>query len=181
MFRRTLGLVAALVLAAAGSVAAQDVRYNAADTDFTKYKTYKWVTIEGVTYPDQIVDSQIKNAIETQFAKKGLTKTEEEKADLYVGYQLAVKQEREWTTYGMGGAWGYGPRWGGGIGTATSSTINIGMLGLDIYDSAAKQLVWRGQASKTLDEKANPEKRKKNLDKAMTKLMKNFPPPAKKK
>jgi len=67
------------------------------------------------------------------------------------------------------------------MGTATSSTINIGTVGVDIYDPAAKQLVWRGAASKTIDDKANPEKRQKNLDKAMAKLLKNFPPPVKKK
>ena len=33
----------------------------------------------------------------------------------------------------------------------------------------------------TIDDKANPEKRQKNLDKAMAKLLKNYPPPVKKK
>jgi hypothetical protein len=40
--------------------------------------------------------------------------------------------------------------------------------------------VWRGSASKTLDPKAKPEKRQKNLGKAMAKMFKNYPPPAKK-
>ncbi len=64
--------------------------------------------------------------------------------------------------------------------TATTSTINIGMLVLDMYDPAAKQLVWRGKASKTLDENAKPDKRQKNLAKAAQKLLKNYPPPVKK-
>jgi hypothetical protein len=41
-------------------------------------------------------------------------------------------------------------------------------------------LVWRGLASKTLDPKAKPEKQQKNLAKAVKKLLKNYPPPAKK-
>jgi hypothetical protein len=178
-------LVLALILGAAGSVAAQDVKYNALPgTDFTKFKTYKWVAIEGGQKVDQITDTQIKTAIDKQLAAKGLTKTEDDKADLYIGYQAAVSQERQWNTYSTGG-YGYG-RWGyaggmGGTGTATSTTINIGTIGLDMYDTVAKELVWRGAASKTLDEKANPEKRAKNLDKAMEKLLKkNFPPPVKK-
>jgi hypothetical protein len=60
--------------------------------------------------------------------------------------------------------------------TATSTTINIGTIALDMYDPAKKELVWKGQASKTLDAKASPEKRQKNIDKAMTKLLKDFPP-----
>jgi hypothetical protein len=48
-----------------------------------------------------------------------------------------------------------------------------------MYDSANKDLVWRGVASKTLDPKAKPEKQQKNLDKAMAKLFKNYPPKVK--
>ena len=45
-----------------------------------------------------------------------------------------------------------------------------------MYDPADKKLVWRGTASKTLDTKASPEKRQKNLAKAAKKLFKNYPP-----
>ena len=61
-------------------------------------------------------------------------------------------------------------------GTATSSTINIGTLVLGIYDPAAKQLVWIGAASKTVDPGKNQGKNRKNLDKATQKLLKDFPP-----
>jgi hypothetical protein len=73
---------------------------------------------------------------------------------------------------------GYGPRWGGGLGTATatSETIHTGQLDLDMYDSANKRLVWRGAVSKTIDPNAKPEKRQKNLDNALNKLLKNYPP-----
>jgi len=37
-------------------------------------------------------------------------------------------------------------------------------------------LVWSGVASKTLDPKADAQKRQKNLNKAVAKLMKNYPP-----
>ena len=60
--------------------------------------------------------------------------------------------------------------------TATSSTITVGMLILDIYDPAAKQLVWTGSASKTIDSSKDPQKIQKNLNKAMQKLVKDFPP-----
>jgi hypothetical protein len=35
-------------------------------------------------------------------------------------------------------------------------------------------------ASKTLDQKAKPDKQEKNLKKAVAKLLKNYPPPVKK-
>jgi hypothetical protein len=170
----TMGLALVAMLAAGTLAAAQDVTYNAMPgTDFAKYKTYKWVEIKGSTYPDQIVDQQIKQALDAQVAAKGFTKTDADTADMYVGYQASVNQERQWNAYGGG----IGFR---GMGSATSSTLSIGTLGFDVYDAKAKQLVWRGAATKTLDAKASPDKRQKNLDKAVEKLLKNFPPESKK-
>ena len=173
-----IGIALVLAIVASNVVMAQDVTTNfMPGTDFTKYRTYKWVTIPNVNYPNQIVDAQIKAAVDAQLAAKGLTKTEDDKADLYVGYQASVSQETEWNAYGMGG----GPRWGGwgmggGMATATSSKINVGTLVLDMYDSAQKKMVWTGRATKTLDSGSNQEKKQKNLNNAMKKLLKNFPP-----
>jgi Domain of unknown function (DUF4136) len=155
-----------------GEVAiSQDVKYNSMPgTDFTKYHTYKWVSIEGGSHPNQIMDAEIKDAVDAQLAKKGMTKTTDEKADLLVGYQIAVDKEKQWNAYGMGG-----PRFGG-MGSATQSTINIGSLVLDMYDPGTKQLVWTGTATKTIDPSSNEEKNQKNLNNAMAKLLKNYPP-----
>lgn len=178
--------VALVLLLCCASAAAQDVKYNfLPGTDFSKYKTYKWVRVPNAQYPDQILDGQIMQSIDAQLALKGLTKTNGDTADLYVCYQIAVNQEKQWNSYSTGGdMWGWG-RWGGGWGgmqttTTTSSTINIGTLDLDIYDVAAKNQVWRGAASKTLGSGKDPNKVKKNLDKAMAKMLKNYPPPVKK-
>jgi hypothetical protein len=165
-------LLGALVLLAASTLAAQDVKYNfMPGTDFSKYHTYKWVSIEGGAHPNQIMDAEIKQAVDSQLSTKGLTKTDGDKADLYVGYQIAVDQEKQWNAYGMGG----GVRWGG-MASAQSSTISVGTLVLDLYDPASKQLVWTGNATKTIDPSSNQEKNQKNLDKAMAKLLKNYPP-----
>jgi len=151
----------------------QDVKTNyVPGTDFTKFHTYKWVTISGGQHPNQIVDGEIKQAVDAQLAKKGFTKTTGDTADFLVGYQVAVDQEKQWNAYGTGGGWG----WGGGMATATSSTIDVGTLVLDIYDPSAKQLIWTGRATKTIEASKNPEKNVEHLDKAMEKLLKDFPP-----
>jgi Domain of unknown function (DUF4136) len=165
------GLVLATLMC--GVTRAQDITTNyMPGTNFANYHTYKWVTVEGATYPNQILDAQIKSSIDSQLAAKGLSKADSDKADLYVAYQASIDQEKQWNAYGMGG----GLRWGGGMATAQSSTISVGTLVLDMYDPSTKQLVWTGRATKTLDPGANQEKRQKNLDKAMQKLLKNFPP-----
>jgi len=160
---RRKAIVLGSALMASSVTLAQDVKTNyMPGTNFAKYHTYKWVSIEGGAHPNQIVDAEIKQAIDSQLATKGLTKTDSDRADLFVGYQVAIDQEKQWNGYGMGG----GLRWGG-MATATSETISNGTLALDIYDPATKQLVWTGRATKTLDPSSNQEKNQKNLDKAM--------------
>jgi len=132
-----------------GVTVAQDVKSQAMPgTDFSKYHTYKWVTVEGAKYPNQIMDAEIKQAIDSQLATKGLSKVENDPADLYISYQVAVQQ----------------------------STINTGTLVLDFYDPATKTLVWTGIATKTLNPSSNQEKNQKNLNSAMAKLLKAYPP-----
>ena len=164
---------------------AQDVRYNFdKSADFNKYKTYKWVQIKDSPQLNQLVDKQVKDAIEAELAKKGLTKGSEDKADLWIAYQLTINQEKEFSSYssdfGYGAGWGRG-WYGGGMGstmtTGQTSTIHIGEIAVDMYDPTTKQISWRGTASKTLDTKAKPDKRQKNLTKGVAKLLKNYPPP----
>ena len=175
--------VAALLLVWSAAAAAQEIKYNFLQgTDFSKYKTYKWVQVPNGQYPNQILDDQIKRAIDSQLSLKGLSKTEDN-PDLYVIYQVAVNQEKQWNSFSTGGDyWGWGG-WGGWGGmsttTTTSQTINIGTLNLDMYDVGTKKQVWRGEASKTLGSGKDPRKVEKNLNKAMAKLLKKYPPPAK--
>ena len=192
MTRLRMRILAAVCIGLFGSVAvsAQDIRYNSLPgTDFAKYKTYKWARVPKAQYPDQILDTQIMQAIDTQLAQKGLTKSSGEEADLVVTYQAAVSEEKQWNSFstGDGGGWGYG-RWGGwgGYGggmsttTTTSQTIRTGTLVVDIYDAPAKNQIWKGQASKTLGSGKDPAKVNKNINKAMEKLFKKYPPPTKK-
>ncbi len=163
---------------------AQDVRYNFdKEKDFSTYKTYKWVQLKNAEPVSDLLDKQIRAAIDTELAAKGLSKVESDKADLYVGYQAAVAKEKEFSSYSTD--WGYGAGWGrygwygspgGSMTTGQTSTIYVGQLALDLYDVPSQNLVWRGVVSKTIDTKAKPEKQEKNLNKAITKLLKNYPP-----
>ncbi len=182
-----LGMAFSLMIAT--SALGQDVRYNYdKGTDFSKFKTYKWVLIKGAQTPNDIVDKQIKSTIDSQLLVKGLTAVDNDNADLFVAYQTAVGSEKQFSSFssGMGPGWGYGGGWygggwygGGGMSTTTgqTTTIYVGQLVLDMYNPAGKDLIWRGTASKTLDPKAKPDKQQKNLNKAVAKLLKNYPPP----
>jgi Domain of unknown function (DUF4136) len=184
--RKYLILAAVVLLGSVTATVAQDVRYNFAQgEDFSKYKTYKWVALKGVDHVDELTEKQIKEAIDTTLGTKGLQKVDSDPADLYLDIQTAIGTEKQFTSYNTG--WGYGPGWGRGwygygggmistTTTGTTSTIYVGQLGLDMYDTAKKELVWRGVASKTIDPKAKPEKQQKNITNAVAKLLKNYPP-----
>jgi len=183
LFASTLG-----ILLAATTALAQDVRYNFdKNTDFSKFRTYRWVVIKDAPTANDLVTKQVREAVEKELATKGLTKTDDDSANLFIGYQAGVSQEKEFTSFSSD--WGYGSGWygggwygpGGGMSTTrgSTSTIYVGQLAVDMYDSANHDLVWRGVASKTLDAKAKPEKQQKNLAKAVKKLLKNYPPVAK--
>jgi hypothetical protein len=187
--KKIIYLAILLLLAGVKSAPAQDIRYDFdRDKDFSKYKTYKWIQIKGADQPDDLTARAITTAIDAALAQKGMTKTDADNADLYIGYQTALGQEKQFTAFNTG--WGYGPGWGGGwygyggmtTGTTygSTSTVYVGQLDLSMYDPGTKQLVWRGVASKTLDPKANPEKKQKNITKAVDKLLKKYPPEAKK-
>jgi hypothetical protein len=167
--------IALAALAFTTLAVAQDVTYNYdTSTDFAKFKSYKWVDMPGGTKLDELITRQLTSALQAELAKKGLVKTDSDQADLYIGYQAAVGQEREITAYT---GWGAGPRWRGtGIGTATTATLLVGSMAVSVYDPANKRLIWLGTVSKTLESGVTPEKRQKNIEKAITRLMKYYPP-----
>jgi hypothetical protein len=181
--KRVAFLALLLGLLSGTNAVAQEVTYNyAQDVDFTKFKTYKWVSIKNSDPIDEITAKQLTAAIDAELARKDLTKTDSDNADLYIAYQTAVGSEKQLNAYQTG--WGYGPGWryGGGTSTlsATTTTIYVGQLDLDMYDAAKHDLVWRGTAAKTLNPKVKPDKRTKNINKGVEKLLKNYPPKAKK-
>jgi hypothetical protein len=155
---------------------AQEVQFDYdRSANFNAYTTYQWVDYRAVQVGDELLDRDIKRAVDEQLAGKGLRRVESG-GDLLVGYQAGISQEKAFDnigTSGWGGPFGWG-NWGNG--RVTTSTIDIGKLVIGLFDPATKQLVWRGSASKTLDISKNPDKNYRNLEKALAKLFKNYPP-----
>jgi len=166
----------AIILMGLGVAAfAQEVHFDYnRSANFSAYKTYQWVDYREVPVGDQILDQDIKRAVDAQLAGKGLRRVESD-GDLYVGYQVSISQEKQFDSLGeWGGPGWWGSPWGNwGNTRVTSSTIEVGKLVIGMFDPASKQLVWRGSASKTL--KKDPDKNYRNLEKAIAKLFRNYP------
>lgn len=157
--------------------------------DFSQFKTYTLVDIRGGM--DKLNDLErraVEQSVERGLAARGLTKATPETADLYAGIQVGMETSQEFTTVNMGGPWAMGPGWGpgmgwgmgmgmgGGISQTRSNTVITGTLVLDLYERAKKQLVWRGQVSRTVEPTRQPDRRVRNLDKAVAAMLKKYPP-----
>ena len=144
-------------------------------TNFSAFKTYVYAL--GTPVPNQLMDQRIVSGIEQQLTLKGLQKVDvTANPDLIVSYQAAVGSQTQVNTTGTGG-YGWGYRWGGGMSTTTVSQIPTGMLAVNIGDAKTHKLLWLGDARDTLSEK--PEKNEKKINKALEKMFKKYPPPAK--
>src|SRR5690242_16054186 len=88
-----------LVLTVATATFGQEVRYNFdKNTDFSKLNTYKWVDIKGAQKVNDLTDKQIKASVDAELAQKGLTRVEDENADILLGYQAAMDKDKQFTS-----------------------------------------------------------------------------------
>jgi hypothetical protein len=143
--------------------------------NFSQYKTFMWIKEPKPTNP--LVRQRIIDDINGALTGKGLTLVTEN-ADLGVAAHTATEKERTLNTFydGFGGGW----RWGGRFGSATTfvDTYEVGTLVVDLFDAKTKMPIWRGMSTKTLS--GNAQKNTENLNKAVTKMFKDFPPSSKK-
>lgn len=176
-----------LALLVFGVGCSQYVRYDFdISKDFSKYKTYKWISIKDTDQADELTAKQVISAVDSELAKKGLTKTDADMADLYIAYQTAVSGEKLFrpcsTECSCGPNWG--PSWYGSASMdntmtyALTSNVYVRQLDLNFCDRAASLLVWRGVVLETLNSKAKPAKKQRYINRAVAKLLKSYPPRA---
>jgi hypothetical protein len=163
----TLMIAAIIVVsvAAFGQEVKTDYDHHA---NFERFHSYRW---EKVQTTDPLWQSRIQEAVDQTLQAKGWQRVDRG-GDIAITAVGSARNQQEYQTFydGMGG-W----RWRG-FGETTTQVENyaVGSLVLDFYDSANKQLVWRGIASDTLSDK--PQQNEKKLEKSVDKMLKDFPP-----
>ena len=167
--------VAMLCLATCSLVFAQHVRTEwDHSADFAAFHTYAWQASPDPAQGDW--NQAIIAAIDKQLQAKGLTKVDSN-PDVWVVYSRSLHKDTSTT---LGGGYVFSPV--GGEGSpgipATSTTWEEGTLAVELGDPKTKQVVWRGSVSNTISDK--DKKNLKNLDKAVAKLFREYPPKSKK-
>jgi Domain of unknown function (DUF4136) len=182
MRMRTIA-VAAVISLAGLSAFAQDVKVDFdKTTDFSVLKTFS--TKLGTSWNNQISEQRVMTEFESALVEKGWKKADANPDAIVVVHGASQTKRSLNTFYSGGGYGGYGYRgWGGGMGMGTATTTEseylVGTLVVDIFNAKTKALIFRGTASDELSDK--PDKNIKKLDKASSKMFKDFPPGSAKK
>jgi len=168
--------ITAAILMLPAIAAAQDVKidYDKA-FNFAPIRTYSIAL--GTKWGNDLSERRVLTEVDEAIAAKGWTKVDTN-PDVQVVLHGATQTKRNASTFysGMGGYGGYGYGGFGGMGTA-STVVNeykVGMLVVDIFDSKSKGLIFRGTAEDEISD--NSERNQKRIEKASTKMFKDFPP-----
>ncbi|MFW5706198.1 MAG: DUF4136 domain-containing protein [Bacteroidota bacterium] len=153
------------------------------EADFSKYQTYSFYG--WAKGSEQVINrftqESVENAVANELNARGL-KYVQKGGDLTVSLFIQFDQKKGVTPYTEhygAGPYGYryGPGWGWGYGYTTTRYQEydyvVGTLVIDIFDHQARELIWQGVGSKTVDE--NPNNREYGIKKAVNDIMHNYP------
>jgi hypothetical protein len=146
---------------------AQDVTYDYdKSANFAALTSYAWAN--GGRVGDDLNHQRIVSAVDSQLAVKGVHKVDAVAgADLLVAYHVVITHD-----VAVNGNRPRLTRWA----SARVEAVPVGELMVEIVNAKTRATVWRGMVSRDLDPKASPEQREKNLNKAVEKLFKHYPP-----
>jgi hypothetical protein len=159
-----------LLIAACSAIYEVSYDYDQ-EVDLTGLRSYDWFPIPKGVEADDLVAGRVKKAVNAEMAEKGIRA---DSADpdfliaMHVGSEEKVSQSDGGTTYSF--------YWHARKGRSRSFRYQEGTLVLDFIDGKSRQFVWRGQAKGFVDNNSNPEKGDKQVNEAVRKILKNFPP-----
>jgi hypothetical protein len=166
--KKLLMFLAAVTFIVSSAFASIQTDYDHA-IDFMQYHTYSWGKIQT---KDSLWADRIREGVDQQLQAKGWKLVPSDADVVILALGDSHNQQEEQTFYSGAGGW----RWGGMGGVATTSTYTTrqGMLVISMFDAKTKKLAWRGTATGGLSDK--PDKNIGKLNKAILKILNNFPP-----
>jgi hypothetical protein len=171
--RKALWMAAAALAAAPVASVAQDVSVNYDKTyDFSKIRSF--AVQVGSQAQDPFLEKHFVSTVKGTLGSKGWAEADPATADATVVLHGQSETRRRLEGYSTGG-W----RWGGGMGSAQLEDYRVGTIVVDVFETKTKTLLFRGAAGDEMSDKA--EKNEKKIDKAVSKIFKDFPPGSKKK
>ena len=160
----TMAVFLGLALCGAAAGAAEiTVNYDL-QADFTRYNTWRWR--KGTPAPDPVADKQLRDAIESTLAARGLSRVET-RGDLEVVYHVVAENKVgvQKLVYKQPFFESQATR---------IRYLSMGTLVLDMIDASSGKIVWRGEAH----DATPPVQRsiERMIDEGIAQLLQDFPP-----
>jgi len=157
--------------------------------NFAALKTYNWLPTPPKSEVNQLTIRNIEFAVDKQLRAKGLGMSEENPDFLiavHVTKQTQVDTQEWGYAYGSGN-FSHGGPYGRFVGGAPANydfrrgtdtyVYDIGTLIIDFVDPRTRELVWRGTGTAEIDPSAPQTEL---VNRAVAKVLENFPPPVQK-
>jgi hypothetical protein len=161
----------ALVLCACAAAASAQSAQSDFDRsyDFSKLRTFNFAaqSFDDPLAKDSLNNGRIRHALETKLMASGFGVEEVERPDFAVAYHVTSRNKFSVQDYGYGA-----PRWWGRRDVRVDEYTE-GTLTVDLIDTRAGQLVWRGRISGTVELKGTDKKIDKAVDKLVKQLLKD--------
>ncbi len=175
---RTSALTLSLLMLAACAPSLKVESDFSQSSNFTQYRTYAFADIPSQAASknslDPLLTERVRASLDASLPARGLQKASNPaEADLLVYAWGSSKERMDVQDWGTGYTDG-GYRWGGTYASNTSVTYyNQGTLVVDMIDPKKKQLVWRGTASGTVQDRTEAQQK---IPEAVTEIAKKYPP-----
>ena len=171
---RCLAILAGASLLLCSAAAAKDtgVRFERG-ADFSGYRTWDWAAVlkkpEGSPMAvGGALDTEIRNAIERQFQGQGFEPALDAEPDFLVSFDGAMESVTDFD--GLRHDISPGVAW---VMEGSFNSYSRGTLIISILDGKSEKIVW---SAWTTEKVKNPEHPEKQIDRAVKKLLKKFPP-----
>ncbi len=139
--------------------------------DFSTMKTFKWMDPPEKTGMNTLTIGRIQNAVNAQMKVKGFSQSSDT-ADFLIALHYGQEDKTKIRDWG----YSYAHRGFAGHSGVDVYQYEEGKLILDFVNAKTKELFWRGVAKGPVSHQKTPEKREKEINKVITKILKKFPP-----
>jgi len=150
--------------------------------DFGRIQTYQWIDgpKEVLNEADTYINEDVRKALNTVLANRGLRQTDAADADVQVAYYMKLREKVEYTKNKDGrefsggfvysrenGSWNYEER----EPDLNLYTVEVGTLTVLVYDAETGKRVWRGNLQTKIDRFRPKNKQQARIRTAAKKLM----------
>ncbi|MEN8200221.1 MAG: DUF4136 domain-containing protein [Thermodesulfobacteriota bacterium] len=177
---------ALLFLCSACATLSVNTDYNPA-YDFSRLRTYAW--LDDGTPPgtdarinNDLVIDRVRSAVEWTLAAKGYVKSDAASADFRMSWLGVIDKklqldtiEHFYSPYGYGSLY-RDPFWADPPAYTTVREYEVGTLIIDVLDPVRHKLIWRGTGSDRLSSTSDPVKITREINAAVSAILKDFPP-----